>query len=153
MSTATGETFRGEVYSYEDARKRVPEAWRREVATIVLSGGDTFERETWHRTGVLGLGRVVHAGPETLYRHFGAGAGVEPLTLHKKTWVWVAPDGRARPLHENYGKDEPPPLPKPNPRRATCSCGPHRCSSCGNDTWIECHGVADGYCTTCYERG
>lgn len=49
--------------------------------------------------------------------------------------------------------DEPPPLPKPNPRRATCYDGPHTCGSCGEEYWIELHGNADGYCTFCYYQG
>ena len=106
--------FVGEFYSYTDARRRVPSAWR--------DGVDVAPK---------GLGHFERSG---------------------LTWVYVAPNGYARPVRENYGKAEPPPLPRPASERsvAVCHDGPHRCTACGQPNYIEIHGVNDGFCTYCY---
>ena len=66
---------------------------------------------------------------------------------------WVYKDTRGNVYGIAYWGTEPPPLPKPNPHKCGCWEGAHRCSSCGNDTWIEYHGNADGACSFCYARG
>lgn len=120
--------FTGECYSYPDAMKRKPEAW-----TIDIIKGEGWQRESRRCLAPLGLGH---------------------WEKHSKTWIYVEPSGYARPVHEHYGLEEPPPLPRQKVRQERCSCGKiHNCSACGQPSWIELHGVADGFCTYCYHAG
>ena len=120
--------FQGETYSYDDARRRAPGAWRLQVIQ-----GDGWSREEFGRVAPPGLGTFARRG---------------------KTWIYILPDGYAEPVLEHYGLPDPPPLPRPAGERERCHCGkPHRCTACGEVAWIELHGVADGYCTHCYHRG
>lgn len=46
-------------------------------------------------------------------------------------------------------------LVRPDYHGQTCGCheGPHRCGECGANSWIEIHGMADGYCARCWYHG
>jgi len=123
--------FSGELWSYEDARRRAPEAWK-----IVVISGNGWERIEFKDIAPKALGHFE--------RHQDG-----------KHWVYVAPNGYARPVNEQWSKAEPPALPKSQPIIGRkCGCGKvHVCHSCGQAAWIEIHGVADGYCTYCYSRG
>lgn len=86
----------------------------------------------------VGLGRFE-------YRDWTAADGTE----HRR-WYYVSPDGTRTTI--SHWSAEPPPLPKANPHGCGCHEGPHRCSSCGQPYYVEIHGMADGFCTYCYNR-
>lgn len=147
-ATATYPEWKGETYSYTDARKRRPDAWKINVVRGTYGDGQTWEREEVEDAAPKGLGTWARMG---------------------QTWIYIEPNGYARPVRENYGKSEPPPLPRPESERGTCGCklvpggngykydrkatGQHNCGACGQPFWVELHGVADGFCTYCYRAG
>lgn len=89
-----------------------------------------------------GLGRLYYMDSHHRFSAWGS---------YGRTWIYKDPRGEVH--HVAHWGTEPPPLPKLNPHKCGCWEGAHRCSSCGNDTWIEYHGNADGACSFCYARG
>ena len=126
--------FAGETYSYTDARKRAPDAWRLRI--VGPWPGIAWTREEWDEVSPKGLGRFERAADG-------------------KHWVYIQPNGYALTASENYGKAEPPPLPRIETGWQQCGCheGEHNCTACGKPYWLEFHGVGDGMCTYCYHRG
>lgn len=143
--TKTIPVFSGVCWSLEDAQKRRPGAWRITKRTFDKQEHDPVTK-TWKVVGTHeAVVKVEDIAPE----------GIGHFERHTDglRWVWVAPNGMAVPVTENYGQPEPPALPKKNPVKAACHCGPHRCRACGTMNWIEVHGQGDGRCTHCYARG
>lgn len=139
-TTTTWPEFKGETYSYVDARHRRPEAWRTVTVSGTFTDGTPWSREETKDVAPKGLGTWAWR--------------CSPWSSGKRTWVYVLPNGYAIPVSDNYGKETPPPLPREGRReQAVCHCGPHKCSACGTPHYIELHGVADGFCTYCYNRG
>ena len=71
-------------------------------------------------------------------------------------WICLSPSGDCNPA-DGYATTathpEPPPLERTPARRGCCG-GAHDCGECGAaGTWIEFHGMADGYCSRCHYRG
>lgn len=71
-------------------------------------------------------------------------------------WIHESPRGWQRPVAYKFQGPPMPPLtqtPSPVPA-GQCPCGEyHRCTQCGEQTWIEIHGCADGHCTYCHHAG
>ena len=122
-----------ECYSYTDAKRRKPEAWREVVISGECPDGRRWERVEHERIAPPGLGELVY-----------------DATL----WIYICPDGLAMPLWE-YDPAKRPPLPQPKNKWRRCGCHErqHTCGACGQPYWVEIHGMADGYCTYCYYRG
>lgn len=125
--------FTGQCWDHRDAQRRCPSAWKTVVVSGEFGDGTHWQREETERVCGPGLGHWERDG---------------------KTWIYVEPDGYARPVRENYDKPEPPPLPRPRSEWTKCGCGEaHTCSVCGKPYWVEIHGCADGVCTYCYHAG
>ena len=126
-----------DLYSYDAARKMRPDAWK----NIPVSG-EGWSRDHWHDVAPKGLGVWGVCFP-----HW------DDTGRHK--WVYICPNGLARPVPQNYGDPTPPPLPRAGYQPlGKCSCGKvHYCTACGKPAWNELHGCADGFCTYCYNAG